>query len=70
MLIAIDGLAGSGKSSTAKLLSTKLNYKCLDTGSMYRALTYIILKHKIILDDLKSINNFIADLSFKIKYNN
>jgi len=37
IIIAIDGPAGSGKSTTAKLLSQKLNYVHIDTGAMYRA---------------------------------
>ena len=68
MLIAIDGLAGSGKTSTTKLLSRKLDFRYLDTGSMYRALTYMILKQEIVLDDLQSINTFLSGLNIEIKY--
>lgn len=39
IIIAIDGPAGSGKSTTAKKLSEKLNYLYIDTGAMYRAVT-------------------------------
>jgi cytidylate kinase len=39
-VIAIDGPGGSGKSTTARLLAAKLGYSYLDTGAMYRALTY------------------------------
>jgi cytidylate kinase len=39
IIIAIDGPAGSGKTSTAKILSQKLNYIYIDTGAMYRAIT-------------------------------
>lgn len=41
--IAIDGPAGSGKSTTAKLLANKLGYRYLDTGATYRAATYLWL---------------------------
>lgn len=46
-IIAIDGPAGSGKSTTSKLLAAKLGYVYLDTGAMYRALTYFALKNNI-----------------------
>ena len=39
MIIAIDGLAGSGKSSTAKIVAEKLGYNYFTTGKMYRAFT-------------------------------
>lgn len=39
-VIAIDGPAGSGKSTTAKILAARLGYQYLDTGAMYRALTW------------------------------
>ena len=47
LIVAIDGPAGSGKSTTAKLLANKLKYLYLDTGAMYRAITFLALKNKI-----------------------
>lgn len=49
--IAIDGPAGSGKSTTAKLLAKKLNYHYIDTGAMYRAVTLLWLKNKTEVND-------------------
>jgi len=46
-VIAIDGPSGTGKSTTAKLLAKKLNYLYIDSGAMYRAVTYSVLKNKI-----------------------
>lgn len=43
--IAIDGPAGAGKSSVAKILAKTMGYTYLDTGAMYRALTYAALSH-------------------------
>ena len=40
LVIAIDGPAGAGKSSVAKVLAKRLSYTYLDTGAMYRAITY------------------------------
>ncbi|HEC69500.1 MAG TPA: (d)CMP kinase [Candidatus Omnitrophica bacterium] len=63
MIIAIDGPAGSGKSTVAKLLAEKLNFLYLDTGAMYRALTYWLIKNNInpcleerVVKELKKIN--------------
>jgi len=47
MIVAIDGPAGSGKSSTAKEISKQLNWLYLDTGAMYRAITFYFLKNDI-----------------------
>ena len=55
LIIAIDGPAGSGKSTTAKLLAQKLGYLYIDTGAMYRAITYLALRHSIIGDPDKII---------------
>lgn len=49
--LAIDGPAGAGKSSVAKMLANKLNYTYIDTGAMYRAITFkAIEKHINLLD--------------------
>jgi len=47
LIIAIDGPAGSGKSTTARLLAKRLNYLYVDTGAMYRALTLKVLQRGI-----------------------
>lgn len=45
MIITIDGPAGSGKSTSAKLVARKLGFTYLDTGAMYRAITFLALKN-------------------------
>jgi CMP/dCMP kinase len=49
--IAIDGPAGAGKSTVAKLIAAKLSYTYIDTGAMYRALTLNALKNNIDLEN-------------------
>ena len=55
--IAIDGPAGSGKGTVAKLVADKLGYLYVDTGAMYRLLTYLIIKNKVEFEDDKKIND-------------
>lgn len=50
-IIAIDGPAGSGKSTTARLVARKLGFIFLDTGAMYRTITLLALENKIALSD-------------------
>ncbi len=50
-VIALDGPAGSGKSTTARLLAARLHYNYLDTGAMYRALTVLALRRRILPSD-------------------
>jgi len=61
LIIAIDGPAGVGKSTISKLIAQKLGFLYIDTGAIYRAITWKILKNKINLNDEKSI----SDLVFK-----
>lgn len=50
-MIAIDGPAGAGKSTVARLIANRLNYLYIDTGAMYRALALLALRLEIALDD-------------------
>jgi cytidylate kinase len=55
MIVAIDGPAGSGKSTVALLLAERLGFRYLDTGAMYRALTWLALREGVELDDAESL---------------
>jgi cytidylate kinase len=54
-IITVDGPAGSGKSTIAKLLSKELGLKYIDTGAMYRAITLLALRNNINCNDEESI---------------
>lgn len=55
VIIAIDGPAGSGKSTVAKLLAKKLRFVYIDTGAMYRAITYKVISNNIAITDSEKI---------------
>ncbi len=59
--IAIDGPAGAGKSTIAKLVAKKLNYTYIDTGAMYRALTYLAIKKNINFDNKESVEKLLQN---------
>jgi len=46
IVVAIDGPSGAGKSSTAKAIATRAGWNYLDTGALYRAVTWLALEHK------------------------
>lgn len=67
LIIAIDGHSSCGKSSLAKDLSTLLEYKYVDTGAMYRAVTLFLMQNNIDFDNIDEIKkqlNFI-EIQFK-----
>jgi CMP/dCMP kinase len=51
MIVAIDGPAGAGKSTVARMLAERLDFRYLDTGAMYRALTWLAMKEGMDLSD-------------------
>jgi len=68
MIIAIDGPAATGKSSTAKAVAEELGFTYLDTGAMYRAVTLAVLKKNISLTHDYDIKSFLASLDLNILY--
>jgi cytidylate kinase len=65
-IITIDGPAGSGKSTIAKILARDLGMKYIDTGAMYRAITLIALENNIGLKDEKSILEIASGVKLEI----
>ncbi len=69
IIIAIDGPAGSGKSTIAKMVAERLNFTYLDTGAMYRAITYLALQ-KGICENEEAVNELVNGLEVTLKYEN
>lgn len=65
IIIAIDGPAGSGKSTAAKNLAQKLGFIYLDTGAMYRAITFLALRAGIV-DDKNEVIKIAQNVSLKL----
>ncbi|MFA6186553.1 MAG: (d)CMP kinase [Phycisphaerae bacterium] len=65
LVITIDGPAGSGKSSTAKLLAGKIGAAFLDTGAMYRAATLAAMQAGCRLDDVSALEKIIDNTKFE-----
>ena len=55
MIVAIDGPAGAGKSTVARALAERLRFRYLDTGAMYRALTWLAMKRSLDLGDAQGL---------------
>ena len=68
MIVAIDGPAASGKSTAAIGVAKALDITHLDTGSMYRAVTYGLISNQISFKDTKSIKDFLESL--KLRFSN
>ncbi len=64
--IAIDGPAGAGKSTVAKIAAEKLQYTYIDTGAMYRALTLKALRTSTDLDSEQAIANLLKDSTIEL----
>ncbi len=66
LIVAIDGPAGSGKSTSAKLVAQKLGYLYIDTGAMYRAVTFLSIKKK--LESEKEITQLAESVDIKLRF--
>jgi cytidylate kinase len=69
IIIAIDGGAASGKSSSSKILAERFNLLHVDTGSFYRHITYELLRRGVPHTDLPKLNAALADLKFTTRLN-
>jgi len=66
--IAIDGPAGAGKSTVAKILAKRLNILYLDTGAMYRTVAYGVLQANADPEDHEQVLNIIDFIDISVKY--
>ncbi|MBO4373959.1 MAG: (d)CMP kinase [Lachnospiraceae bacterium] len=66
--IALDGPAGAGKSTIAKLIAKKLNYIYVDTGAMYRAMALFMLRRGVDINDEKAIIDAAKEAEIEIRY--
>ena len=67
MIIAIDGPAATGKSTTAKALAQRLAFTYLDTGAMYRAVTLLTLRKKIKISENSDLISLLERFDLKIE---
>lgn len=65
--IAIDGPAGAGKSTIAKIVAEALRFTYIDTGAMYRAVTYKAMKENIQLHDAEAVEKMLQETAITLK---
>ena len=66
MIVTIDGPAGAGKSSVAKMLAKRLGFRFLDTGAMYRAIAWAVRRDRLPTDDVERLEGFARGLQIKV----
>lgn len=66
MNIAIDGPAGAGKSTVAKMVAEELSYIYIDTGAMYRAITYEAIQNNIDVNDERKLVELLKELDIEL----
>ena len=68
MKIAVDGPAGAGKSTVAKLVAKEMNINYIDTGAMYRAVAYGMIDAGIDVSDRLAVRNAVKDVDVSVEY--
>ena len=69
LIITIDGPAGSGKSTTAKRVAEKLQYRYLDSGALYRAVTLAAIKAGVDWNDANALAELASKCDIRLEYN-
>lgn len=67
MIVTIDGPAGAGKTTAARLLAENLNFEYLDTGAMYRAVALYILEKKVDVEDEEELRKALNEIKIEFK---
>ena len=67
MIVAIDGPAATGKSTSAKKVSRELGFTHLDTGAMYRCVTLSVLRNQITLDNENALSQLLKELDIRLE---
>lgn len=67
MIVAVDGPAGSGKSTAARILAKRLGFLYIDTGAMYRALTLKVLENNISIKDEQKIIQLAESVKIELR---
>ena len=70
LVIAIDGPAGAGKSTIAKIIAKELNINYIDTGAMYRAVTLKCLQNNVNIEDENAVIELAKETDIDFKDNN
>ena len=70
IVIAVDGLSSTGKSSMAKMLAKKLGYTFIDSGAMYRAITLYFLRHQVDVNNHDAVHLALANIILSFDDNN
>ena len=65
--VAVDGPAGAGKSSISKIVAKKLGYLYIDTGAMYRSVTWAVLHNHIDVNNQKAVEALLPELDLTMK---
>ncbi len=65
--VAIDGPAGAGKSSISKIVAKKLGYLYIDTGAMYRGITWALLNAGISIDDVDAVEAVLSKIQLELR---
>lgn len=69
MIITIDGPAGAGKSTVARMLADRLGFEFLDTGAMYRAVAWACVDRGVDLNDVNAVSGTVAEISIQFEGN-
>lgn len=65
--VAVDGPAGAGKSSISKIVAKKLGYLYIDTGAMYRSVTWAVLHNHIDVNNQKAVETLLPELDLTME---